>query len=131
MENVTQRWTQSGPFYPNWGHFFRFSKKTGEASSLPFSCVPVSVAEYASISLNMPKYHWKCLNKLFLYQGSEYSWSSDKFDRLLKMPRVLNKPGLWIWHGYICKGYAEFHLFHYDSRRLNNAWIKVFYFISN
>ena len=28
MKNLTQRWTQSGPFLPNLGHFFRFSKKS-------------------------------------------------------------------------------------------------------
>ena len=55
MENLTQRWTQSGPFFPKSGHFFRFSKRAGEASPLPPSCAPVIVAEYALISLNMPK----------------------------------------------------------------------------
>ena len=96
-ENLTQRWMQSGFFFPKWGHFFRFSKRAGEASPLPFSCSSVSVAEYATISQNMPKYAWKCLNKLFwLCQGSESAWSSDMFHRRLKMPRVLNKPGLRI-----------------------------------
>ena len=116
MENLTQRWAQSGPFFPKSGHYFRFSKRTGEASPLPLSCAPLSVTEYASISLNMPKYPWKCLNKLFwICQGSEYTWSSDMPDRLLKMPRVLNRPGLWIWHGFICMDYAEFRI------RLNMA----------
>ena len=27
---------------------------------------------------------------------------------LLKMPPILNKPGVWIWHVCICKGYAKF-----------------------
>ena len=77
----------------------------------PPSCAPVSVAEYTSISLSMPKYPWKCLNRLlWLCQGSEYAWSSFMFDRLLKMPRVLNKPGFWLWHVCICKGYAEFRI---------------------
>ena len=30
------------------------------------------------------------------------------FNRLLKMPWVLNMLGFWIWHDYICKGYREF-----------------------
>ena len=73
--------------------FFRFSKKAGESSPLLLSCVPVSVADYASISLNMPENPWKCLNKLFwLCQDSEHAWSSYMFDRLLEMP-VLNKQG--------------------------------------
>ena len=89
--------TQSGPFFQKSGNFF-----------LP-SCAPVSVAEYASIFLNMPKYPWKWLNKLlWLCQGSEYASSSYMFGRLLKMPSVLNKPEFWIWHGCICKGYGEF-----------------------
>ena len=53
MENLTQWWIQSGPFFPKSGHFFRFSKRAGEASP---SCMPVSVTEYASISLNISKY---------------------------------------------------------------------------
>ena len=89
----------SGPFFSKSGNFF-----------LP-SCAPVSVAEYASISLNMPKYPWNWLNKLFwLCQGSEYVCSSYMFDRLLKMPPVLNKQGFWIWDDCICKGYAEFRV---------------------
>ena len=57
MTDLTQRWTQSGSFYP---------KKAGEVYPLPRNCTPVSVAAYASISLNIPKYPWKCLSKLFL-----------------------------------------------------------------
>ena len=91
--------TQSGPFFPKSGNFL-----------LP-SWTPVSVAEYASISLNMSKYPWKWLNKLFWpYQGSEYACSSYMFGIILKMPSVLNKPGFWTWHGCICKGYTEFRI---------------------
>ena len=69
--------TQSGPFFPQSGNF------------LP-SCTPVSVAEYAPISLNMPEYPWKWLNELFwLCQGSEYACSSYMFGRLLESPPVL------------------------------------------
>ena len=72
-------------------------------------CMPVSVAENVSISLTLPKYPWKWLNKLFwLCQSSKYTFSSYMFGRCLKMPPVLNKSGFWIWHGCICKGYAEF-----------------------
>ena len=81
-ENVTQRWTKSGPFFQNQGTF---------------------VAAYASISLYTPKYPWKCMNKLlWLCQASEYVWSSYIFDRLLEMPQVLNMPGFWIWHACKC-----------------------------
>ena len=59
------------PFFQKSGHFFRFSKRAGEVSPLPHGCAPVSVAEYSSISLNMPKYLLKCL-KFYLSQGSEY-----------------------------------------------------------
>ena len=55
MENLIQRWAQSGPLFPKSGHFFRFSKSAGEASPLSPSCAPVSVVEYASVSLNIPK----------------------------------------------------------------------------
>ena len=108
---LKQRWTQSGNFFPKSGHFFSISKKGQEAAPLRTICAPLSVAEYASIWLNMLKHLRKCLNKLFwLCQDSEYAWSSCMFDRLLKMPWVLNKLGFWIWHGCICKGYAEFRI---------------------
>ena len=85
------------------GHF---SKREGKDSPLPSSSAPVRVAKYASISLNMSKYPWKYLNELFsLSQDSQYAWSYYMFDRVLKMPRILNKPGFWIWYGCICKGY--------------------------
>ena len=62
----------------------------------------------------MPKYSWKCLNKLFwLSQDSEYAWSSYKFGRPLKMSLILNKPG---WRRIP-------NMFDYGSIRLNNAWI--------
>ena len=50
-----------------------------------------NVAEYTSISLNIPKDPLKCLNKLFWWcQDSEHVWSSYIFDRFLKMPTDLN-----------------------------------------
>ena len=88
---------------------FNFKKRAGENFHLPPTCMPVSVAEYASASLNIPKYPWKSLKKLFwLWQGFEYSSSSYMFDRLLKMPQILNVPGFWIRHGCVSKGYTEF-----------------------
>ena len=112
MESLTQWWTQSGPFFPKSGQFVLIFKRSRGGLPLLLNCNAVSVAEYASISLNMTKCTWKCFNKLFwLCQGSEYAWSSYMIiDRLLKMPLVLNKPGFWIWHGRICKGYTEFRM---------------------
>ena len=57
LPNLIQRQTQSRIFFRNSGHLFRFQKRAGEAS-------PLSVAKYASISLNIPTYLLKCLNKL-------------------------------------------------------------------
>ena len=93
MENVIRKWTQSEPFFAKSVHFFRFLKRSWEATPLFSSCAPVSVAEHASISLNM-----------LLVKDSEYAWSSCIFDRLLKMSLVLVK------HCCINKGYAEFRI---------------------
>ena len=81
-----------------------------EASLLLCSGVPVSVAEYASISLNMTKYPWKCLKNCSDYARALNmpDYLSDMFDRLFKMPWVLNKPVFWLWHSCICKGYTKF-----------------------
>ena len=52
----------------------------------------------------MPKYLWKCLNKLFwLCQESKYARSSYKLDRLLKMPQVE--------YSTLYKGYTEIWIF--------------------
>ena len=60
---------------------------------------------------NMYQYPWKCLNKPFrICQGSEYAWSSDMFDRLLKKSWVLNMPWLRICHGCIWKDYVTFRI---------------------
>ena len=32
MENLTQRWIKSGPFFQNKGSFFDFQKRAGEVS---------------------------------------------------------------------------------------------------
>ena len=88
--------------------FLNFKK----VSSPPYAiCAPVSVAEYTFLCLNLSKYPWKCLNELlWLCLGSEYAWSSYMFDKLLKMLVVLNKPGIWIWHACVFKGYAGFRI---------------------
>ena len=100
-----------GSFVSKIRTLFSIFKKGRGGLSLLLSCASMSVAEYTSISLNIPKYSRKCFNKLFwLRLGSEYAWSSYMLERLLKMSLVLNKPGFWIWHGHICKGYAEFRI---------------------
>ena len=93
MENLTQRWTQSRPFFQDQNIFFRAFSKKGKRKfhPSPLCCASVSVDEYASVPLNIPKYPWKCMNKLFwLCQGSQYAWASYLFDMPLKMPQVLN-----------------------------------------
>ena len=66
-----------------------FKKKQGRPAPFPLSFTPVSLDEYTSISLHIPKYPWKWLHNI-LSQGSAYAWSSYMFDRHLKMPQVLN-----------------------------------------
>ena len=65
-------------------------------------------------SINIPEYAWKSIevfSELFwLCQGSEYAQSYYLFDNFVKMYPLLNKPGFWIWHSCIGKGYAEFQI---------------------
>ena len=102
MEILTRRWTQSGPFFPKPEDFFFWSSKKGRGG-LSLCCVPVIVDDNGSVSLNIPKYLWKCLNKLsWLCQTSEYAWSSYLIDSLLKMSvskgiRVVNVARLSAW----------------------------------
>ena len=89
VENLTQRWIRTGPFFPKSGQVFRFSKSSRGGLPLPPSCAPVSVAEYATVTLNIPKYHWKCLKKLF--------WLA----RALNMPDHLTcSTGFWRYLGF-------------------------------
>ena len=105
MENLSQRWTQSGTFFSK----FDFQKRAWGAFVLTPSSAPVNVAEYASLFRNMPKYPGKCFNKpCWLCQVSEYVRSPYMFEKHLKMPQVLNVSWFWIWHGYICNGYTDF-----------------------
>ena len=65
IKNLSQRRIKSGTFYPQPEPFFRFQKK-GRGDWPPFPLVRrltlVSVDEYASIFLNIPKYPPKCLH---------------------------------------------------------------------
>ena len=47
MENWTQRWKQSGPFFPKSGHSCRFSKK---GLSLPPSSTPAILTKHLTIT---------------------------------------------------------------------------------
>ena len=61
MENLTQRLTKSGPFFQTL--FWIFINWQGRPPCP--SCMSVNVAEYALMSLNIPKYLERCLNKVF------------------------------------------------------------------
>ena len=62
--------------------------------------------------LNMHQHLWISLNILektiLTMSGLWNSSSSYMFNRLLKMPQILNVPGFWIWYGCVSKGYTEF-----------------------
>ena len=77
-------------FFQKSRHFFDFQKNSGEASTLLPSCGSARVAEYVSISLNMPKYPWKCFNKML---GLINAWLSYIFGWLLKMLGLLKNHG--------------------------------------
>ena len=110
MKKLTLDLHNQGLSLQNQDTFIDFQMGQGHLPSRP-SCTPTSVAEYASISLNRPKYPWKCLNELFwLCQGFEHTWSSYILDRILKTLRVLNKQGVWIRHGCIFTRYTEFRI---------------------
>ena len=101
--------------------FSIFEKKS--RGSFPLSSTLVS---RLWVWMNKHRYLWISLNILnnpsiilWLRWGSEYTWSSDMSDWLLKMRRVLNRLEFWSWHGCICKGYTEFsiclNMAQYDS----------------
>ena len=120
MENLTQSWT----------FFSIFKKGQGRPPPVSPSCTSVNVDWYASISLNIPKSSWKCLNNvptmsgLWLFLIVLHVWQA------LKMSRVLNVSEFWIWHGCICKGYIEFWMFEYGSVCLNTETINNLFFLT-
>ena len=115
-------------FFPKAENSFRiFKKRQEQPPPLHSSCAPLRLAKYASVSLNIPKYPWKCFNRLFwLCQHSEYVWSSEMFDWLLKTPWVLNVSEFWVWHGCICKGYTVFWIYLYNMPEYNVLTISRF-----
>ena len=89
--------------------FSVFKKGLERPAPFPPSCKAVCVDEYASISLNLPKYLWECLHDALTMPGLWIClWSSYMFDRLLKIPWVLKVPGFWIRYCCIRKGFPEF-----------------------
>ena len=98
MENLTQSWT----------FFSIFKKGQGRPPPVSSSCTSVNVDWYASISLNIPKSSWKCLNNVLTMSGLWLFLIVLHVWQALKMSRLLNVSEFWIWHGCICKGYIEF-----------------------
>ena len=114
-------------FSQNYTTFFYFQKK-GRWGHLYFppppNCTPASAAEYASISLNIPKYLWKCLKNspdyatamrcliiLHVQQDFEDALGS-------KCGKVLNMAPL-----YMQGLYRILNVSKHGSICLNNAWI--------
>ena len=56
MEKLTQRWSQSGPFYSEIRTLFSISKMGRGGLPSPPLVAHLSVVEHVLISLNMPKY---------------------------------------------------------------------------
>ena len=77
LRKLTQRWTQSRPFFPKSGHFFRFSKRAEKASPSP-------LAEHLWVWLNMHWYPWICLNILenISVNCSDYARALNMHDHL-------------------------------------------------
>ena len=98
--------------------------RKGQGKSPPPHPPPPASLPPSLPSLNIPK----CLNTLFwLCYSSEYAWWFYMFKKLLKMPRVLNVPGFWIWYGCISKGYTEYwiclSMAQYASKMSEYVWI--------
>ena len=108
IENVTQKWTQWGPFFQKPGHYFLFSKRAGEASTLP-------PALRLWVWLNMHRYPWICLNIL-----ENASINCSDYARALNLHNYLRcSTGFWRCLGYV-SGYGSIML-EYDSIYLNMA----------
>ena len=86
MKSLTQRWTESGLFSAR-------------------RCMPVSVDEYASVSLNMTKYPWKCLHNVLTMPGL---WICLVIILIqLGFEDALGSKCDRIWQGCICKCYTD------------------------
>ena len=95
MENLTQRWTKSGYFFPKSMYFFYFHKRAVEITSSPL------VARLRAW-LNIHQYPWISPNIL------ENAWMSVFYVRVLNMPDYFTcLTVFWMWHGSICKGYTD------------------------
>ena len=113
-----------GISFQNHDTFLNFQKGQGRPP-LSSLVARLSVVEYALTSLNMPKYPWKCLNKLFwLCQSSEICLVTIHVHQALedasgfKYARVHNIAQLYM------QGLPRvLNLSDYDSICLRKAWI--------
>ena len=121
MENLTQRWTKLGLFFQNWGHYFRFSKRAGEASLCPPRPPHPFLVARICMWLNMHQYPWICLNIL------ENAWiNCSHYARDLNMhDHVSCSTGFWRCLGfYVSQVMNMAWLYMQGVRRVtNNAWV--------
>ena len=109
IENLTQRWTQSGSFFLKSEHCIQFPKRAGKASPLPLVAplwVYMNMHQYPWIYLNVLENAWiNCSDYARALNMHDHLTCSTGFCRCLKL--II---GFWIWHSCICKGYAEFQI---------------------
>ena len=84
--NVRGFWISHGCICKGYTEFWTWVNMAQNASLIPeYTLMSLNVSEHDWILLNVPKYAWKCLNKLFwLCQCSRYA-SGIKSARVLNM----------------------------------------------
>ena len=92
MKNLTQRWTQSGPFPRIIPLFLIFKKRAGEATSI----LPLTLIACLRVQLNMHQFLWISLN-IF-----ENAWkNSPDYATAMRMPDHLTcSTGFWRCLGF-------------------------------
>ena len=84
-ENLAQWWKQSG-------HFSQESGNIDQNTSCAHLWVWLNMDQYPWICVIIIENAWINCSDCCKCQSSEYTWLSYMFDRLLKMPQILNKP---------------------------------------
>ena len=83
--NLAQWWKQSG-------HFSQESGNIDQNTSCAHLWVWLNMDQYPWICVIIIENAWINCSDCCKCQSSEYTWLSYMFDRLLKMPQILNKP---------------------------------------
>ena len=140
MEDSTQGWTQLGPFFQNWGTFFRFSKKgTGGLPPPPPQLHACSTID----KIHENQFNIVVLNKIvvphllqFFVILQQVNTTSRRFSNISVVgPLIYLQSFIWCWQLVFLKrndsrGYVSQVRYCTSAYKQKNLQYSIFFYIS-